>query len=76
VQWIAFIPNWALEVIGGVLIAAHSQHISFPSLSATPVIVTNAQWTGKALISGARNNSQNGFDLYLVNDQGNPAQKA
>ncbi|MGB9880468.1 MAG: hypothetical protein ACPLRM_06880 [Anaerolineae bacterium] len=76
VQWIAFIPNPALEVIGGVMIAGHGQRITFPKLSATPVIVTNAQWAGKALISGAMNNSPTGFDLYLVDDRGSPVTRA
>jgi hypothetical protein len=76
VQWIAFIPNQFQEVIGGVVIASHGQHISFQTLSKIPVIVTNAQKAGKALISGAMNNAQDGFDLYLVDDQGNPVNDA
>ncbi|MGB9768094.1 MAG: hypothetical protein ACPL08_04140 [Dictyoglomus turgidum] len=35
VQWIAFVPSPTQEVIGGVLIASHGQHISFPRLSST-----------------------------------------
>lgn len=70
VQWIAFVPSPTQEVIGGVLVASHGQHISFPRLSSTPVIVTNAQKDGKALISGAQNNAPDGFDLCLLDDSG------
>ena len=70
VQWIAFVPSPTQEVIGGVLIASHGQHISFPRLSSTPVIVTNAQKDGKALISGAQNNAPDGFDLCILDDSG------
>jgi hypothetical protein len=39
-----------LEVIGGAY--------NFPGLSASPVIVTNAQWAGEALISRANDDQK------------------
>jgi len=50
VQRTAFIANPSLEVIGGAY--------NFPGLSASPVIVTNTQWAGKALISRANDDQK------------------
>jgi len=75
VQWIAFIPDPSLKMTGNIMKARHGQHISF-SLPAYPVIITNAQNNGMALISGAMNNSPTGFDLYLVDSNGNPVNDA
>lgn len=77
VQWIAFIPDPSLKTAGAIIRASHGDRITIsPSLSATPVIVTNAQLGGRALISGAMNNSPSGFDLYLVDQEGNPVKDA
>jgi len=71
VQWIAFNPSAAAEVIGGVITANSGTHVTFATpLSSTPVIVTNAFKDGKALISGAIDNAANGFGVSIVNDQG------
>jgi hypothetical protein len=75
VQWIAFLKDPSLKMVGGIIIASHGQHISF-NLPDYPVIVTNAQIGGNALISGAMNNSPTGFDLYLVDSNGNPVKNA
>uniref|UniRef100_A0A7C3ML68 Uncharacterized protein n=1 Tax=Dictyoglomus thermophilum TaxID=14 RepID=A0A7C3ML68_DICTH len=68
-------PNPSLKMVGGIIVASHGQRISF-NLPAYPVIVTNAQIGGNTLISGAMNNSPTGFDLYLVDSNGNPVQNA
>jgi len=70
VQWIAFIPNPAVDVCGGTLTANGGAHVAFPAMSSTPVIVTNAVKSGKALITNAMNNAANGFDVSIANDQG------
>jgi hypothetical protein len=75
VQWIAFLQDPSLKMVGGIIIASHGQHISF-NLPDYPVIVTNAQIGGNALISGAMNNSPTGFDLCLVDSNGNPVKNA
>lgn len=75
VQWIAFVPDASLKMVGAIMLASHGQHISF-NLPNYPVIVTNAQKGGSALISGAMNNSPTGFDLYLVDSNGNPVRDA
>ncbi|MEN2984192.1 MAG: hypothetical protein ABDH25_04110 [Dictyoglomaceae bacterium] len=75
VQWIAFIPDASLKMVGSIMVASHGQRISF-NLPNYPVIITNAQKGGVALISGAMNNSPTGFDLYLVDSNGNPVNDA
>ncbi len=75
VQWIAFLQDPSLKMVGEIIIASHGQHISF-NLPDYPVIVTNAQIGGNALISGAMNNSPTGFDLCLVDSNGNPVKNA
>lgn len=75
VQWIAFVPDPSLKMVGGIITASHNQRITY-NLPGTPVIVTNAQKNGVALISGAMNNSPTGFDLYLVDSNGNPVRDA
>mgnify|MGYP001773742298 CR=1 FL=1 len=62
-------------MVGGIITASHGQRITY-NLPGTPVIVTNAQKNGVALISGAMNNSPTGFDLYLVDSNGNPVRDA
>jgi len=70
VQWIAFIPNTSVDVCGGTLTANIGTHISFPAMSATPVIVTNALKNGKALITNAMDNAATGFNVAISDDQG------
>ena len=76
VQWIAFMPKQSLNVLGGVQQANDGQRLSFASLPATPVIVTNAQANGIALNSAAVSNARDGCYLSLRDQDDRPVQGA
>jgi len=73
VQWIAFVPAPSLDVCGGTQTAGDGTVISFPAMSSTPIIVTNAVKSGKALITNAMNNSPTGFTASVRSDAGGSA---
>lgn len=76
VQWIAFAPDAAKKVLGGVVQANDGQQIAFPSSLSGAVIVTNAQKSSKALNSAAVDNSSSGFKLVVRDQSNNPMQGA
>lgn len=76
VQWIAFIPRAAVNVIGGVCKASNNQHVAFAVMTAPPVIVTNAQKGGQALNSAAMNNSASGYTIAIRDQDNNPVSDA
>lgn len=76
VQWIAFVPRAAVDVIGGVFKASNGQHITFAATTAVPVIVTNAQKGGQALNSSAMNNATSGYSIVIRDQDNNPVSDA
>ena len=76
VQWIAVTPMASKNVQGGIMQASDGQIISFPELPGNPVIVTNAQKGGKAILSGAASNTPRDFKLVLRDANGNSVQNA
>ncbi len=71
IQWVATVPSDSGIMQSGTQWVAHSgTRIKFAqSFSGTPVIVTNAQRQGVALLSGALDNAATGFRIATKNDQ-------
>jgi len=76
VQWIAFVPRAAVNVIGGVCKASNAQTITFAAMTAPPVIVTNAQKGGQALNSAAMSNSASCYTVVIRDQDNNPVSDA